>query len=116
MTFYGYLLPFPGIKGKSTIPSSESSPQLGASHDYIHFGNWSYVDHPHLLSTPRMVFLSSTPTCNYTITAKHKQKLSPLLKVDASYGGSKLTRILVPKVHINGKINITMEKNVKNQC
>jgi hypothetical protein len=30
--------------------------------------------------------------------------------------GSKMARILVPKVHINGKINIRMEKNVKNQC
>jgi hypothetical protein len=29
---------------------------------------------------------------------------------------SKMARILVPKVHINGKINIRMEKNVKNQC
>jgi hypothetical protein len=36
--------------------------------------------------------------------------------VDASYGGSKATRILVPKVHINGKINTRMENNVKNQC
>jgi len=25
--------------------------------------------------------------------------------------GSKMARILVPKVHINGKINIRMEKN-----
>jgi hypothetical protein len=30
--------------------------------------------------------------------------------VDASYGGSKAARILVPKVHINGKINIKMKK------
>jgi hypothetical protein len=30
--------------------------------------------------------------------------------VDASYGGSKATRILVRKVHTNGKINIRMEK------
>jgi hypothetical protein len=30
--------------------------------------------------------------------------------VDASYGGSKAARILVPKVHINGKINTRMEK------
>jgi hypothetical protein len=30
--------------------------------------------------------------------------------VDASYIGSKATRVLAPKVHINGKINIIMEK------
>jgi hypothetical protein len=35
--------------------------------------------------------------------------------VDASYSGSKVTRVLVPKVHINGKINTKMEINVKNQ-
>jgi hypothetical protein len=29
--------------------------------------------------------------------------------VDASYGGSKVTRVPIPKVHIN-------EKKVKNQC
>jgi hypothetical protein len=32
--------------------------------------------------------------------------------VDASYGGLKATRIQVSKVHINGKINIIMQKNV----
>jgi hypothetical protein len=31
-------------------------------------------------------------------------------KVDANYSGPKVTRILVPKVHINGKINIKMRK------
>jgi hypothetical protein len=36
--------------------------------------------------------------------------------VDASYSGSKTTRVPVPKVHINGKINTRMEKNVKIQC
>ncbi len=36
-------------------------------------------------------------------------------KVDASYIGSKAARILVPKIQINGKINIVMEKKVKNQ-
>jgi hypothetical protein len=36
--------------------------------------------------------------------------------VDANYSGSKVARVLVPKVHINGKNNIRMEKNVKNQC
>jgi hypothetical protein len=30
--------------------------------------------------------------------------------VDASYDGSKTTRVLIPKVHINGKINTRMEK------
>jgi hypothetical protein len=34
--------------------------------------------------------------------------------VDASYGGSKITRVLVPKVHQNGKINIKMEKKKTN--
>jgi hypothetical protein len=38
------------------------------------------------------------------------------IKVDASYGGSKATRIPIPKVHVNGKINTKMEKNIKNQC
>jgi hypothetical protein len=36
--------------------------------------------------------------------------------VDASYGGSKAIRVLVPKVHINGKINTMIEENIKNQC
>jgi hypothetical protein len=36
--------------------------------------------------------------------------------VDASYGGSKVARILIPKVHISGKINIRMGKNITNQC
>jgi hypothetical protein len=36
--------------------------------------------------------------------------------VEASYGGSKVARVLVPRVHINKNINTTMEKNVKNQC
>jgi hypothetical protein len=43
--------------------------------------------------------------------------ISPLVstRVDASYNSSKGARIQVPKVHINGKINIRMEKNIKNQ-
>jgi hypothetical protein len=36
-------------------------------------------------------------------------------KVDASYKGSKATRVPIPKVHINGKNNIIMKKNIKNQ-
>ncbi len=36
--------------------------------------------------------------------------------VYASYSGSKVAKVLVPKVHINGKINVKMKKNVKNQC
>jgi hypothetical protein len=36
--------------------------------------------------------------------------------VDASYNGSKAARIPFLKVHVNGKINTRMEKNVKNQC
>jgi hypothetical protein len=36
--------------------------------------------------------------------------------VDTSYGGSKVAKNPDPKVHINGKINIKMERNVKNQC
>jgi hypothetical protein len=30
--------------------------------------------------------------------------------VNASHNGSKAAKVLVPKVHINGKINIRMEK------
>jgi hypothetical protein len=33
--------------------------------------------------------------------------------VDASYSGSKTTRVIVLKVHINGKINTRMEKMLK---
>jgi hypothetical protein len=33
--------------------------------------------------------------------------------VDASYGGSKAARVLVPKVHINEKINTRMKKLLK---
>jgi hypothetical protein len=36
-------------------------------------------------------------------------------RVDASYDSSKATRVLVPKIHINGKINSRMEKYLKNQ-
>jgi hypothetical protein len=36
------------------------------------------------------------------------------LGVDSSYGGSKVARILVPKVHINEKINTKMKKKLKN--
>jgi len=37
---------------------------------------------------------------------------SPLVstRVDASYDSLEATRVLVPKVHINGKINSKMEK------
>jgi hypothetical protein len=44
--------------------------------------------------------------------------VSPLVstRVDASYNSSKATRVPIPKVHINGKINFRMENNVKNQC
>jgi hypothetical protein len=35
------------------------------------------------------------------------------IKVDATYNGPKAAKILVPKVHINGKINTRMEKNLK---
>ncbi len=38
------------------------------------------------------------------------------IMVIASYGGSKATKVLIPKIHINGKINTKMEKNIKNQC
>jgi hypothetical protein len=34
------------------------------------------------------------------------------LWVDASYDGSKATRVPIPKVHINGKINTIMDKNI----
>ncbi len=56
-----------------------------------------------------------------------KYKLKNLLKyhfgliigifwVDASYDGSKTTIILIPKVHINGKLTLEWKKNIKNQC
>jgi hypothetical protein len=32
------------------------------------------------------------------------------IKVDASYSGSKVARILVPKININENFNIKMEK------
>jgi hypothetical protein len=35
---------------------------------------------------------------------------------DASYGGLKMARVLITKVHIDEKINIVMEKKIKNQC
>jgi hypothetical protein len=38
------------------------------------------------------------------------------INADASYGGSKTIKVLVPNVHLNGKINTKMEKNIKNQC
>jgi hypothetical protein len=34
------------------------------------------------------------------------------IRVIASYGCSKATKVLGPKIHINGKINTIMEKNV----
>jgi hypothetical protein len=34
--------------------------------------------------------------------------------VDASYSGSKTARVSIPKVHIIEKLNIKIEKNVKN--
>jgi len=36
--------------------------------------------------------------------------------VDVNHGGSKAIKVPFPKIHINGKINIRMETNVKNQC
>jgi hypothetical protein len=38
------------------------------------------------------------------------------IRVDASYSGSKVARILVPKIHINEKITLKWKKHVKNQC
>jgi hypothetical protein len=37
-------------------------------------------------------------------------------KVDPSYGDLIAARIPIPKVHINGKFNTRMGKDVKNQC
>jgi hypothetical protein len=37
-------------------------------------------------------------------------------KVNTSYSGSKAARVLVLKIHINGKINTKMKRNIKNQC
>jgi hypothetical protein len=52
---------------------------------------------------------------NFTHCPRLKKTLTQCEEygVDASYGGSKATRILVPKVHTNGKINIKMEKTLK---
>jgi hypothetical protein len=33
-----------------------------------------------------------------------------MARVDANYGGSKMAKVPIPKVHINGKINTRMEK------
>jgi hypothetical protein len=38
------------------------------------------------------------------------------IRVNVSYGGSKTTKVIVSKIHINGKIKVRIEKNVKNQC
>jgi hypothetical protein len=35
------------------------------------------------------------------------------IRVNANYGGSKATRVLVPKIHINGKITLEWKKNKK---
>jgi hypothetical protein len=46
-----------------------------------------------------------------------KQWFEPPTRVDASYGGSKAVRIRHPKIHVNGKISIKMEKkNIESQC
>jgi hypothetical protein len=34
-------------------------------------------------------------------------------KLDASYRDSKVARVPIPKVHINGKINTIMKKKIK---
>jgi hypothetical protein len=46
-----------------------------------------------------------------------KQWFEPPTRVDASYKGSKVVRIPIPKVNINGKITLKWKKkNLKNQC
>jgi len=44
---------------------------------------------------------------------KHNAFSTWCFQVDASYGGSKAPRDLVPKIHVNGKINIIMQKMLK---
>jgi hypothetical protein len=41
------------------------------------------------------------------------RKATPQSGVNASYSGSKTTRVPILKVHINGKINTIMEKKLK---
>jgi len=43
----------------------------------------------------------------------HIHNIPCIRKVDASYGGSKVARIPIPKVHINEKINTRMKKQLK---
>jgi hypothetical protein len=43
----------------------------------------------------------------------HSQLILVNIREDASYGGSKATRIPFPKVHINGEINTKMENKLK---
>jgi hypothetical protein len=48
------------------------------------------------------------------LKVKHVNVVARLMCwVDASYNGSKVAKILIPKVHVNGKINIRMEKMLK---
>jgi hypothetical protein len=47
------------------------------------------------------------------LKVKHRDVVARLMcLVDASYSGSKATKVFIPKVHINGKNNIKMGKNV----
>jgi hypothetical protein len=48
------------------------------------------------------------------LKVKHVDVVARLICwVDASYIGSKMAKVPIPKVHINGKINIRMEKSLK---
>jgi hypothetical protein len=66
----------------------------------------------HVLATPNLSYLvdqkMETPITFFTFGSL--RIVAILMRVDTSYGGSKAARVLVPKVHINGKINTRMEK------
>jgi hypothetical protein len=48
-----------------------------------------------------------------------KTSFEPKIKrwgIDANYGGSKVARITIPKVYINGNFSTIMKKNVIKKC
>ncbi len=69
----------------------------------------------HALAAPNLRYLvdqkMETPITFFTFGSLWIVAI--LIRVDTSYGGSKATRILVPKIHINGKINTRMEQKLK---
>jgi hypothetical protein len=60
--------------------------------------------------------ITTLPTCFLLfffllIRTNISSSYSSSFGVDASYNGSKVTRVPIPKVHVNGKINTKMENN-----